>query len=180
MQVSVGLIIFLLNGHSITQSVIFVKSCMFEKKIREKSLEAVKKDHEFWLKKVRERKLIPEGGKKGAAEANFEVEKSTDINLERHSDEQNQHSQSNGEPALRSYTVKKVQEKVDVQIKAMSNLLKLTVSLLVVTVFLFLFTLILTTRRIHKLEDSVEQLTSLLTTGNATLRSIVNPGNSDL
>ncbi len=61
---------------------------MFERKIKERSSETLKKDHEFWFKRVREKKLIPEGNKKsGGADPNLEVEKSTDVNLERITDD---------------------------------------------------------------------------------------------
>jgi hypothetical protein len=156
---------------------------MFEKKIREKSLEAMKRDHETWLKKVREKKLIPEGGKKGGpSEASHEVEKSTDVNLERPTDEQVQQAEKTGETitVLRTYNARRVQEKVDEQITAMSNLLKLSLGILAVTVFLFFLTLILTTRKIHRLEDSIEELRALILQGQNNLGNVLGKGNGEL
>lgn len=130
---------------------------MFESKIRSKTGESLKRDHEMWFANIKEKKFIPEPLRKALSVHETEVANEVEFK------KQESEIQEDIRDVFRPVTVnKKVQEKMEAEMKSFRFIAKLTIILLVFTLFLFFFTYLMMLRKIITLEGRVDSLTSHL------------------
>jgi hypothetical protein len=135
--------------------IVFLKSCVFEGKIRSKTQEALSKDHESWFKFIKAKKLIPETGRKTEV---HETEKSTDIIMNK-SDEF-----SGPVESVKMIANKKMQEKYDAEFRSVRKMMKITLIALICTLLLFMFSAVVVTKKISNMESHINKLENDLST----------------
>jgi len=133
----------------------FIKSTILSKTIKSRSLKEMQKDQDLWIKTLRERKVIEETPKdvinrRGVSrELNHEIEKSEESKLSRDSLYDSRFKKD----------INKI-SKVEEQILTLKKGLKLFGVLLLITIFLFLFSLFLLNRKISALQSRIDFLES--------------------
>ncbi len=131
----------------------FIKSTILSKTIKSRSLKEMQKDQDLWIKTLRERKVIEETPKEMinrrsvSRELNHEIEKSEESKLSRDSLYDSRFRKD----------INKI-SKVEEQILTLKKGLKLFGVLLLVTIFLFLFSLFLMNRKISALQARIDFL----------------------